>query len=172
MGEGSVEALTDVNILDPLLSQTLPHLLRKLHPHVLPAPVHGDAVDVAVGPREVDVLEDVGGVRAGLDDLAELGVAALLDEDGLAGEDVHDVGEAELAQGDGLRGHEVVCGALEGGGGAGAEAEGTDGVGVPGGCGVSELPLMVRVNSETHLKPRMPKPATMAVQAKAPWHFE
>lgn len=89
-----------------------------------------DAINVRVRPSKVNVLKHVGRVRAPLDNLAEARRTALLDEDGLAGEDVDDVGEAQLAEGDGLGGHEVVGGALEGGGGPRAEAERADAVGV------------------------------------------
>lgn len=57
-------------------------------------------VNVAIRPSEIDVLKDVGGVRPLLDDLAEPRRTALLNENGLAGKDVHDVGEAELRQRD------------------------------------------------------------------------
>jgi hypothetical protein len=64
--------------------------------------------------------------------LRELGDAALLDEDGLAGKDVDDVLEAELDQGDGFRGEEVVDGAFDGFRRTGSEAERADAVLVAG----------------------------------------
>lgn len=128
------ESHTDVDILNPLVAQDFPHLASKLNTHVLATPVNRQPVNVAVRPSKVDVLKDVGGVRPLLDDLAEARGAALLNEDGLAGKDVHDVGKAELRQRDGLGREEVVHSAGEGVGWARPEAQRPDAVGVPEEC--------------------------------------
>jgi hypothetical protein len=85
--------------------------------------VHRNAIDAAVGPSQVDVLEDVRGIRFRLHDLAEVDSAVLLAEDGLAGLDVDDVGETKLSESNGFRGEEVVLGSRQGLGGSRAEAK-------------------------------------------------
>lgn len=114
---------TNINLRNLLLSQNLPHLLGQLDTHVLPAAVHRNAIDAAVGASQVDVFEHIRGIRSRLHDLAEVDSTVLLAEDGLAGLDVDDVGESKLSESDRLRGEEVILGSRQGLGGSRAKAE-------------------------------------------------
>jgi hypothetical protein len=116
----------DVYFADALLAEHLADLVGQPGAHVLAAGVDRDAVHDSVGPREVDVLKNIGSITLGWDYLVELRCAALLDEDGLTGKDVPEVAEAQLAEGDALRGEHVVNAALDGGRRAAAHDEGTD----------------------------------------------
>ena len=145
VGEGLAEALrhdgrrrvaglrdrdNNVNLLDTLLTEHLLELVRQLGPHALPAAVDRDAVHYCVRPGKVHVLKDVGGVALCLGDLAEFGLAALLDEDGLAWQDVLEVLEAELTEGNALGCQHVVGAALDGGRRAASHHKRADSVGV------------------------------------------
>lgn len=108
------EIRTNINVPKHLLAQHLAHPLRQLQAHVLPTTVNRDSVNAAVGSCEVQVLEQIRGVRLGLHNLRKAGCLALLDEDGLAGQDVDNVFEAELDEGNRFRGDKVVGGTLQG----------------------------------------------------------
>ena len=156
---------TNIDLRNLLFSQDLPHLLRQLDTHVLPAAVHRNAINAAIRSSQVDVLEDVRGIRFRLHDLAEVDSAVLLAEDGLAGLDVDDVGESKLSKGNGFRGEEVILSARQGLGRSRAEAERSNAVCVSVINRVNIGPISWDGSQATYLKPRMPNPVTMAVQA-------
>ena len=84
---------TNINLIYDLVTQDFPHPPGKLDAHILSTAIDRDAVHDSVGSRKVDILENVGGVRLLLDNLAENGIAALLNKDCLAWLDVADVAE-------------------------------------------------------------------------------
>lgn len=87
---------TNINLINDLVTQDLPHPLGKLNTHILSTAIDRDAVHDSVGSRKIDIFENVRRVRFLLDHLAENGVAALLNKDCLAWLDVADVAETEL----------------------------------------------------------------------------
>lgn len=119
---------TNINLIDALLAHDAPHPVGKLQSHVLATAVDGNAVHVDVCPGQVQVFKQVGRVGLHLHNLAELGNAALLDEDSLAGQDIDNVLEPKLRQGDRFRGEEIISGALESLRRSRPEAQGSDAV--------------------------------------------
>ncbi len=75
----------------------------QLAPEVDPRLVDVDLVQVGVGAGEVDVFEDAGLERGGLQ-LFLVDGAVLVDEDGRAGGDVADIGITQQVEGDALGG--------------------------------------------------------------------
>lgn len=116
--------------MDTLLSEHITNLLGELLSHVLSAAVDRDTVHGGVRASNVDEFEAIGGVGLVVDNLAELGRAALLQEAGLARKDVHNVVETELLQDDRLRCEHVVLGAGESVGGSRTNDKRTNTVGV------------------------------------------
>lgn len=121
---------TSINLLNTLLSEHITNLLGQLLSHVLSAAVDRDAVHGGVGTSNVDEFEAIGGVGLVVDDLAELGRAALLQEAGLARENVDNVLETKLLQDNRLRSEHVVLGAGQSGGGSRTHDKRTNTVGV------------------------------------------
>ena len=121
---------TSINLLNTLLSEHIANLLGELLSHVLSAAVDRDTVHGGIRTSNVDEFEAIRGVGLVVDDLAELGRAALLQEAGLARKDVHNVVETELFQDDRLRCEHVVLGAGESVGGSRTNDKRTNTVGI------------------------------------------
>ena len=121
---------TSINLLNTLLSENITDLLGELLSHVLSAAVDRDTVHGGIRTSNVDEFEAIRGVRLVVDNLAELGRAALLQEAGLARKNIHNVIETELLQNDGLGCEHVVLGAGESVGGSRTNDKRTNTVGV------------------------------------------
>ena len=105
--------------------------MGKLGSHVLSASVYRYAVDDRVASSEVNILKRVRRVGPPFHDLAEVDVAAFLDEHGLAGKDVANVAETKLPQSNGLGGEEIVFGSRQCPRGSRSDAERSNSIGIP-----------------------------------------
>lgn len=156
---------TNINLLNLLCGQDLPHLLGQLNTHVLPAAVNRNTVDAAVRSSQVDVLEYVGGVRSWLYDLAEVNSAVLLAEDCLARLNVDDVGKSKLSESNRFRCKEVILGSRQGLRRSRAKAKRANAVCVSIMDVGQTANMGIKKVQSAYLKPRIPKPVTIAVQA-------
>lgn len=156
---------TNINLFNLLCGQDLPHLLGQLDTHVLSAAVNRNTVDAAVRSGQVDVLKYVGSIRLWLDDLAEVNSAVLLAKDSLARLNVDDVGESKLSESNRLRCKEVILGSWQSLRRSRAKAKRADAVCVSI-MDVGQISNMgIKKVQSAYLKPRIPKPVTIAVQA-------
>lgn len=60
---------TNIDLTDPIFSQNLFYPAGQLQAHLLSAAVDGNPIHVCVGPCEVEILKQVGGIRLGRNNL-------------------------------------------------------------------------------------------------------
>jgi hypothetical protein len=98
----------EIDGLHNVFAQLLQHGIGEGQSHVLSRPINRDSIHHGVGTGKVDKLEDIGRVVQRRYDLAEIGLAALGDDDSLAGLDVDVVRVLQLVKSDTFAGEHVV----------------------------------------------------------------
>lgn len=124
-----------------------------------------NTIDAAVRSGQVNVLEYVGSIRSRLNDLAEVNSAVLLAKDCLARLNVDDVGESKLSESNRFRCKEVILCSWQGLRRSRSKAKRANAVCVSI-MDVGQISNMgIKKVQSAYLKPKIPKPVTIAVQA-------